>query len=61
MNLGRSGARLTSLYDYKLSERTRPVQRLKVLKPYRETERSELRKIQLSFKTCMHNLLKKES
>jgi hypothetical protein len=59
MNLGRSGARLTSHCDYTLSVHTRPVQRLRVLKPNTETERSELRKIQQSFKTCMHNDLKK--
>jgi len=60
MSLGRSGARLTSHYDYTLSVRTRPMQRLKVLKPDRGTERSELRKIQQSLKTCMHNDFKKK-
>jgi len=59
MNLGRSVARLTSHYDYILSVRTHPIQRLKVLKPYTETERSELRKIQRTLKTCMRNHLKK--
>ena len=37
MNLGRSGARLTSRYDYTLSVRTRPMHKLKILKPYTET------------------------
>jgi hypothetical protein len=60
MNLGRSSARLMSHYDYTLSVRTRPVERLKVLKSDTETERSELKKIQQSLKTCMHNYLKKE-
>jgi ribosome recycling factor len=59
MNHGRSGARLTSHYDYTLSVRTRSIERLKVLKPYTENERSELRKIQQSLKNRMHNHLKK--
>ena len=49
MNLGPSDARLTSHYVYTL---------ICTYTPYRETERSELRKIQQSLKTCMHNHLK---
>jgi len=60
MNLGRSSAKLTSHCDCTPTVRTRPTQRLKVLKPDTGTERSELRKIQQSLKICMHNYLKKE-
>lgn len=51
MNLGRSGARVTSHYVYTL---------MFTYTPNTETERSELRKIQQSLNTCMHNHFKKE-